>query len=274
MKRYLLGLLALSCFDASAAVIRCDNCSELANQAQAQSRGAGPAGIDTHYVYGLPQGRVRKYEVMRSCEEGHVCYNETTPLPVEPDVELAVLELASYWHRTNGTMKSWFTFTADGTAQHLSAFDVAGPGAPRDSLYNWFNTYRVASVRNSLPLAGALIHQVGVTIASMWNDSMGKTMITIEFSDGSEVTLEYESINNTVSVAEGSAKDKYGNIIPVARDQVNGLRFDYSAEGANGSARQRMSNYLYTMFGVPVTNGTTRWSCVAVGDSGWRCGNY
>lgn len=274
MKRCLLALLALSCFDASAAVIRCDNCSEPTYQAQAQSRGAGPAGINTHYVYDLPQGRVRKYEITRSCEEGRVCHNETTSLPVEPDVELAVLELASYWHSTGGAMKSWFTFTADGTAQHLSAFDVAGPGAPRSTLYTWFNTYHVASVQNALPIAGSLIHQVGVTIASIWNDSMGKTMVTIVFSDGSKVTLEYESINNTVAVVEGSATDKHGNIIPVTREQVNGLRFDYSVDGANGSARQRMSNYLYTMFGVPVTNGTTRWSCVAVGDSGWRCGNY
>lgn len=77
----------------------------------------------------------------------------------------------------------------------------------------------------------------------------------------------------TVSVVEGSAADKYGNIIPVTRDQVNGLRFNYSGESANGTARQRMSNSLYTMFGVPVTDGT-RWSCIAINDSVWRCSNY
>jgi hypothetical protein len=262
MKRYLLALLALPCFDASAAVIRCDNCSESAYLAQAQSRGAGPTGVDTHYVYDLPQGRVRKYEVSRSCEDGRVCYNETTPLPVEPEVELQVLELASYWHTTSGTMKGYVTITADGTIQHLSAYDVAGPGATRTQLINWISSApQITSLQNTLPALIGAMHQIAVTIGSMWNDSMGKTLITIAFSDGSKIDLEYEVVNNTYTIIEGSAEDKFGNKIPMTWDQLNGAQFDYTAEGPNGPAGNRMRNHIYTMIGVPVTYG--KWRCWA-----------
>jgi len=262
MKRFLLALLVLPCFDASAAVIRCDNCSESTYHAQAQSRGAGPAGIDTHYVYDLPQGKVRKYEVVRSCEEGRVCYNETTLLPVEPEIELQVLELASYWHSTGGTMKGYVTLTTNGDTQNLSAYDVAGPGAARTQLTNWLNSAtQIASLQNTLPALVGTVHQIAVTVASLWNDSMGKTRITIVFSDGSKIQVEWEAINNTITFVDGTAEDKFGNKIPMTWDQLNGAQFDYTAEGPNGTAGNRMRNHIYTMTGVPVTYG--RWRCWA-----------
>lgn len=262
MKRFLLALLALSCFDASAAVIRCDDCSEPAYQAQAQSRGAGPTGIDTHHVYDLPQGKVRKYQIMRSCEEGRACHHETTSLPVEPDVELAVLELASYWHTTGGTMKSHFTVTATGPVQNFTAFDVAGPGGARNQLtehlLNGDNGWR-----NALPMGGTIVHNVLNTIQSIMKATTGKTLITVLFTDGSSIILEYEIVNNTLTAKEGSATDKYGNLIVTKPSQLDGIQFNYGAEGQNGPAGTRMRNYLYTMFGVTVTNGSVKWSCWA-----------
>jgi hypothetical protein len=205
---------------------------------------------------------VRKYEVSRSCEDGRVCYNETTPLPVEPEVELQVLELASYWHTTSGTMKGYVTITADGTIQHLSAYDVAGPGATRTQLINWISSApQITSLQNTLPALIGAMHQIAVTIGSMWNDSMGKTLITIAFSDGSKIDLEYEVVNNTYTIIEGSAEDKFGNKIPMTWDQLNGAQFDYTAEGPNGPAGNRMRNHIYTMTGVPVTYG--KWRCWA-----------
>lgn len=257
-----IAFLALALFGtaASAAEIRCDNCSEQQYQWLAQNQGAGAAGLSTHYVYDLPQGKVRKFQVERSCEEGMVCYNETTPLPVEPEIELQMLELASYWHRTGGTMKGYVTLTTNGSTQNLSAFDVAGSGAARTQLTNWLNSGpQLASLQNTLPALIGAVHQLAVTIASMWNDSMGKTLITVVFSDGSKIQVEWESINNTMTFVEGSAEDKYGNKIPMTWDQLNGRQFDYGAEGPNGPAGNRMRNHIYTMTGVPITS--VRWRC-------------
>jgi hypothetical protein len=237
------------------------------NQSQATARGAG-----THYVFDLIKGATRKYLVERSCEEAMACYYEATSVAVEPEIKQFVLELTVYRQVTQGSMKSWFTVTTDGSAQNLSAFDVAGPGAPRELLFSWFTTSQAASIRNALPMVGAAAHSVVTTIASLWNESLGKTWVTVLFSDGSQIILEYELVNHNVSVVPGSAKDKYGNPIPATLEQLNGSRFDYSGEGPNGPVQQRMRNYL-TIYGVAVTSGT-RWACVSVANGGYHCAPY
>jgi hypothetical protein len=199
-----------------------------------------------------------------------ICTKQSSSLPVEPAVANFVLELTAYYQVTGGTMKSIFTITADGTIQNLSAFDVAGPGGPRTQLFNWFNSTQSWSIRNALPIAGSSIHNIMVTVTSMWNDSMGQTLVTVKFGDGSEITLSYELVNNTVGVVPGTAMDKYGNIIPSTEAELDGLRFDYSAEGPNGSAQQRMQNYL-GIFGILMSGTGKKWSCVKIGGNTWNC---
>jgi hypothetical protein len=263
-----LAPLLLASQQAIAVEIRCDHCSEATFQTMARQ-----AGVGIHYVYDLKAAQSRKYAVERSCEGPHDCHMEATSLPVESEVTNLVLELTAYGQTTQWTMKSYFTITADGTAQNLSAFDVAGPGGPRTQLFDWFNSTQLASIRNALPMLGAATHNIAVTIASIWNENMGKTLVRILFTDGSEVTLEYESINRIITVVEDSAKDRYGNVIPVTANDIDGTRFDYSREGPNGPAQQRMSNYL-RVYGVNVSSGSTRWMCVRVSDGAWHCALY
>ena len=262
-----LAPLLLASPQATAAEIRCDQCSEATFQMKAQQ-----AGVGIHYVYDLKTAQSRKYSVERSCEGPHDCYMEATSLQVEPEVANFILELTAYAQITQGTMKSHFTITTNGTTQNLSAFDVVGPGGPRTQLFNWFTTSQVTSIRNALPMVGGAIHQITTTIVSIWNENLGKTLVTVIFSDESKITLEYQMINHTVTIVEGSAEDKYGNAIPATLDQLNGTRFDYTREGPNGPTQERMRNYL-SFYGVSVTGGT-RWACASVSNGGWHCAPY
>jgi hypothetical protein len=265
----LFGLLSLLLTDkqASAAEIRCDQCTGARYQKLARQ-----AGVGIHYIYDLKTADSRKYEVERSCEDLRNCYVEVTQVPIEAEIANFIVELTAYAEITQGTMKSHFTITTNGPTQNLSAFDVVGPGGPRTQLFNWFMTSQVSSIRNALPMVGAAIHNLTTTIASIWNENLGKTLVTVLFSDGSKITLEYESINHTVAVVAGSAEDKYGNAIPATLDQLNGTRFDYTREGPNGPTQERMRDYL-RFYGVTVTGGT-RWACVSVSNGGWRCAPY
>lgn len=268
----LAGLLFFSTIT-SAATSRCDNCSESAYESKAISLGVG-----IHYVYDLQKARARKYEVQRECSgnlnDGRTtCMKAAYPMPTEPEVMDFVLELTAYYQVTGGTMKSHFTIVADGTAQNLSAFDVAGPGGPRTRLIDWFNSTQLASINNALPTLGAAIHNIAVTIASLWNDSMGQTLVTVQFQDGSTITLTHESINGTTNVVPGSAKDKYGNVIPASGADLDGARFDYSDEGPNGPARQRMLNYLEA-FGISLTGSGKKWVCISIAGGAWDCAYY
>jgi hypothetical protein len=119
-------------------------------------------------------------------------------------------------------------------------------------------------------MIGAAIHNIFVTIASMWNDSMGRTLVTVRFRDGSEITLSYEMINSTVEVVPGSAKDKYGNLIPASAADLDGAIFDYSQTDADDLTRRRMMDYL-ALFGVSLPGSGRRWVCVRVSDDQWNC---
>ncbi len=268
----LLGLLLFST-DIFAAITRCDNCNETMYESKATS-----LGIGVHYVYDLQKAQARKYEVLRECSDNlndgrTTCSKVAYPMPMEPEITAFVLELTAYHQVTGGTMKSHFTVIADGTAQNLSAFDVAGPGGPRTRLIDWFNSSQLASINNALPTLGSAIHNIVVTIASLWNDSMGQTLVTVQFPDGSQVTLTHESINGVTNVVPGSAKDKYGNIIPASGADLDGMRFDYSAEGPNGTGRQRMLNYLEA-FGISLTGSGKKWVCISIAGGAWDCAYY
>jgi hypothetical protein len=267
---FLCIFLAIFSSDVSAAVLRCDHCGE-----PGYSTKASAAGLGIHYVYDLPQAKIRKYQVSLECndnlDDGKTsCVKQAFSLPVEAEVDAFLLELAAYYGVTRGTMSSNFTVDAGGTAGNLSAFDVAGPGGPRNQLITWFHSSQAPTINNTLPLLGAAIHQVSVTVTSLWNDSMGKTFVTVQFGDGSEVTLSYEMINGTTEVVPGSAKDKFGNVIPATADELNGLRFDYSSEGPGGPAQRRMMDYL-SIFGATMPASTSKWTCIRIGDEKWNC---
>ncbi len=253
MRIFFAVLLFAIGLSVSAAEIRCDNCSEATYQSRAIQ-----AGVGTHYVYDLVKGNSRKFTIERSCEEGMQCSFEVYSEAVERDVVTVVLELTAYRAATVGSMSSNFTIYADGDVAGITAFDVAGPGGPRSQVIDWMNSTKVMSIRNALPLEGAILHNMFVTAINIFKNNIGKTNVTVVFSDGSKFTLEFESVNGTFTVIEGSAVDEFGNIIPAQIEQLNGLRFDYSRD-PGGPAQQRMEAYL-KVFGVKVT-GSTKWVC-------------
>jgi len=256
----LLGLASIG-GSANAAALRCDNCSEGAYEATAMTRTFG-----THHVYDLVKGNVRKYQIFRSCEPGDGCWTEAEPMPVEADVNAIVIELTALHAVTQGTMKSHFTLHTNGTVGDLSAFNVIFPGGSRNNLMHW-----MTNVNTSWQNGAIAAHGLAGAAANIFLGANVTTLVTVVFADGSSAVFSYDAVNNSVGYVEGSATDKYGNIIPSNVNQLNGIQFDYSAEGSNGNgpAGLRMQNHLYTMFGVPVTYGNSSriitWTCHANG---------
>lgn len=240
---------------------RCDNCSEQEYLALAKQNRWG-----THYVYDLAQGHVRKYRVESEPDRDGMYLRFVYPQSVESDVKNVVLELSAYHTMTAGSMSSHYTFYADEDLPPMDAFDVAGPGGPRTQLYNWLGSADSRSLRNALPMVGANIQSLVGAALSILKNNLGPVHVTVVFTDGSEVTVSFELINNEFEVIEGTARDSAGNVVPATLEDLDGMRFNYDG-GSDGLARGRMSNYLYTMWGVETPSESTGWACVTAGDS-------
>lgn len=267
MRIFVAVLLFAVGFSASATEIKCDNCSEATYQSLAIQ-----AGVGTHYVYDLVKGNSRKFTVERSCEEGMQCYFEVYPEAVESDVVTVVQELTAYRIETANSMSSHFDVYTDGDTAGFTAFDVAGPGGPRTQLADWLESFKGVTIRNALPMEGAILHSVVATAINIFKNNIGKTNITVIFTDGTKFTFEYDSFNNTFTGIEGSAVDELGNVIPTTKAQIEGMRFDYSRD-PGGAAQQRMTAYL-KVFGVTVVvNGSAKWAC-GVADGNVQCYSY
>ncbi len=270
IRALLFALLAIGA-DASAATIRCDHCSEATYQSKAVT-----AGLGIHYVYDLPNAQSRKYQVTLECDDNlddgrTTCTKTAWPLTVESEIVNVTLELAAYYQVTGGTMKTHFTVVANGAVGGFSAFDVAGPGGPMTQLTNWFDSTQAWSIQNTLPFLGASLHQLSVQALGLYNESLGNTFVTIQFPvDGSEITLSYNMSNGTVEAVPGSAKDKFGNVIPASADQLGGLRFDYSREQPNGPAQRGMQAHL-SAIGAIFSGTPIRWICIRIGGDKWTC---
>lgn len=258
---FLLGVTGLGA-SASAAELRCDNCTEAGYEALAMTKPFGQ-----HHVYDLARNQVRKYEIIRSCEPGEGCWTEFEPLPPDAQVVATVTQLNALYQQTNGTFKSWFNFDANGTITGVSAFDVIFPGGPRNNVANWLMNHPVTATTIT-----AQAHSLGAAVASILRSANVTTILTVTFTDGSKASFSFEVVNGTITYVEGSAVDAYGNTIPSNMNQLNGIQFDYSGEGSNGlgPASIRMQNHLYTMFGVPVVSGSSSriisWTCTLNGN--------
>lgn len=268
--RLSFAALLIASANASAATIRCDDCTETMYESKAIA-----AGLGVHYTYDLIKAHARKYQVGLECDDNAndgrtTCQKVAWPLTVESEITNATLELAAYRLVTDGTMKSHFTIVANGPAQNFSAFDVAGPGGPLTQLIGWFETTQSWSIGNTLPFLGASVHQLTVQALSLYNDSLGATLVTVQFSDGTEITLSYNMVNHTTEAVQGSAKDRFGNVIPASVEDLNRLRFDFTREQPNGPAYRRMQEYL-TAIGAIFVGTPVKWTCVRVGDGKWEC---
>ncbi len=263
MKWILLALLCAAGTTVHAGEIKCDNCTEAGYEQAARS-----AGVGEHYVYDLVNAASRKYSVERTCESRNTCAVYVEPLGVEADFSNMVLELSAYHQMTQGTMRAHFEVYADGTAAHLTAFDVARPGGPREVLKDWAFNQKITDIRNALPAAGVSFQSILLAAASIFKNNIGPAQFDVIFADGSRITLTLEAVNGVVSAIEGSAKDPLGNIIPISPDHLGTLNFDYTRE-PNGPAQRRMESFI-RIYGANVT-GTTKWVCVRISDGAWNC---
>lgn len=183
---------------------------------------------------------------------------------VEPEVDLVVLELSDWYHKTGGTMTQAISVEATGPVRDFSAYDVVGPGAKQQALLSWIGSSSyMDSVHNTFSTIMFSFTSAFRIIAAM----APAVNITVVFPDGTQITLEYEVVNAEAKVKEGTAKDSQGNVIPLSKDQLNGMTFDYSRDSF-GYDRTRMSNWLQNFIGVPVSTsgGVWRYACVSAGN--------
>lgn len=254
------GLMVIS-GESTARELKCNGCSEVQYQNLAKSQQWGE-----HYVYDLVNANVRKYKVEREPNWGGTYLVFAIPQPVESEVNNAILELSAYYAVTSGGMSSYFTFDAGQDLPGMSAYDVVGPGPARTNLYNW--VLHATGFQNALPMAGAALHSLAVTVINIFKSDVGATHITILFEDGTQVTLEFEPINASVAIIDGTAVDSEGNIIPATLSDLDGMRFDYSRD-QGGRAHIRMNTHLNSLFGIRIRGGA-KWACTSV-PTGTRC---
>lgn len=269
--RYLLGLFLLFVsFGALAVEYRCDNCSEAQYAAKA-TQTLTPLG--ENYVYDLVKGNSRKYQTYSvtsyDCPDGRYrCPGKAArPLAVESDVSLVVSDLTVYF-MARAQAGGWFTFNADGDIADLTVFDVASPGGPQTRVMNW--VLAAPSVRNALPVTGASLHSVIAAAVNIFKNNVGLTRIVIVLKDGGQIAVNYDPVNNTVEVDQSSIVDKFGNVVPGTRDEVNGLRFDYS-RNPGGLEERAMKGYLSGAYMGASVPSAPKWACVSAGGGAPVC---
>lgn len=263
--RYLLGLFLLFVsFGALAVEYRCDNCSEAQYAAKA-TQTLTPLG--ENYVYDLVKGNSRKYQTYSvtsyDCPDGRYrCTAKAArALPVEQDVSLVVDDLTVYL-MARAQAGGHFTVYADGDISDITIFDVAGPGGPQNRVMSW--VLAQPSAQNALPETGAFIHSLLAAAVSIFKNNVGLTRIVVVLKDGGQIAMSWDIVNGTVEIDQSSIIDKFGNVVPGNKDELNGLRFDYS-RNPGGLEERAMKGYLSGAYmGAPVPSGP-KWACVSAG---------
>jgi hypothetical protein len=165
---------------------------------------------------------------------------------------------------------------------YLNAYDTVRASSNNDQVLNWldstkFTTENLSSVPGSYPMSPAftadlvnLMNAISTAIISFnW-----KITVTIVFDDGStrDYALGSDGLWKTVA---NSAKDGHGNPIPEKYDSIaNNGSETYSFSGGGPTYDQGNFVNLITLYGVPVTNGSssgTVYGCVQVGSDHVTC---
>jgi len=242
---------------ASAAIIRCDGCSELAYEQKALAAGAGE-----HVVYDLANDRVVGFSVERYDRELRRQF--VFPTDVPPEIRAQVTAFSAFFKETGGSMIQTVEVRADELQLvglgGASAFDVVGDANLRarmaDQIWQRPPATVPAALRNVIEtLLSATMTFIGITTSPR---------ITIVFIDGSSVSFVIDFVKQKASYDRGSARTSSGQLIPESNapsDAAGTWTFGSGSAGPSDDIG-RFVNHLRSL-GIPVTGGggTSKISC-------------
>lgn len=240
---------------ASAAIIRCDGCSESAYEQKAEAAGRG-----RHVVYDLANDRAVGFRVVYDRESGSL-FVEPDDVPAE--IRAQVTAFSAFFKDTGGSMIQTVQVRAD-ELQVLglggaSAFDVVGDANLRarmaDRLWQSPPSSVPAALRNLIEtLVSATMTFIGVTTSPR---------IIVVFIDGSSVSFTIDFNLQQASYVSGGARTASGQLIPESNVASNAGTWTFGP-GSAGAADDinQFINHLRSL-GVPVTggSGSRRISC-------------
>ncbi|PKM15556.1 MAG: hypothetical protein CVV12_08065 [Gammaproteobacteria bacterium HGW-Gammaproteobacteria-2] len=235
---------------ASAAIIRCDGCSESAYEQKAVA-----AGLGEHVVYDLANDRAVGFSVEFDRE---LRRQFVFPIDVPPEIRAQVIAFSAFFKDTGGSMIQTVEVSAD-ELQLLglggaSAFDVVGDSNLRARMADriWLSppSSVPAALRNVIEtlLAGTMTF-LGITT---------NPRFTVVFIDGSKVSFVIDFVKQKASYDPGSGRTASGQVIPesTAASEAGTWTFGQGSAGASDDIGQFI-DHLRSL-GIPVTGGGTK----------------
>jgi hypothetical protein len=182
------------------------------------------AGVGTHYVISIPEGRVRAYEVYSASG-----FLEVQLITAPILIQDAAKGLEEIYQKSGGTMKLGI---------RVRARDLAMTGLGGASAYDIVNDFnlreRVAHrlAVGSIPSASYYINQAIQAALAIAGAASGTVLdITIEFDGGSESTYRLVVGHSKAEYVTNSSLNEDGNAIP----EANAREYAGSWHGPNTS---------------------------------------
>lgn len=246
---------SLTAFSASAATVRCDNCSASQMEAAARARNVL---YEPTYVVDVPGNRVVKYflEQERDLIPGQIV---TLVIDVPAEAEVAAFVNEVHQASKNGEVSGQFW------PDHLprSVIDDMTDPAKHNNLQAYMiGTWYDLSQRFLTFLQGA-------NPVQGFNPSAFSLTLTVKYADGSKSTYRYDPASKKWERVKGSERDSNGNHVPLSASDFTGeggaeRRFNF--EGGN---QQDLINFLQraSQHGIRIigTTGRLRFACATVG---------
>lgn len=240
--------MSLLASTASAAIIRCDGCSELAYEQKALAAGAGE-----HVVYDLANDRAIGFSVEYDRE---LRRPRVSPSDVPPEIRAQVTAFSALFWEVGAALNQTVEIQADDLQAHgldgATAFDVVEDVSLRtriaDRLWQRPPSTLPVSLRNAIDaVRSALFSIIG---------GSKRTRINAIFGDGSRVSFMLDFAAQEAPYDPGSALTPSGQLIPdaYAPSGSTGIwTFGKDSVGESDDAG-RFIEHLRSL-GIPVTGG-------------------
>lgn len=246
---------SMTVFSASAATVRCDNCTASQMEAAARARNVL---YEPTYVVDVPGNKVVKYFLE---QERDLIPGQIVTLVIDVPAEAQVVAFVNEVHQASKTGNVSGQFWPD----HLprSVIDDMTDPAKHNNLQaymigTWYDlTQRFLTFMQGLnPFQGFDPGSVSLTL-------------NITYSDGSKSVYRYNPATKKWERVKGSERDSHGNHVPLSASDFTGeggaeRRFNF--EGGN---EQDLINFLQraSQHGIRIigTTGRLRFVCVTVG---------
>lgn len=238
----------------------CNNCnySQLADSAIYQ-------GMGNRYVADFALGILYKFDVSRETDFNGFMYFADS-VSVETDHTDAFNRAKAIWDANGHSLNYAKQVSASTALSDLTAFDAVDPGIGRNTVINYVSNW------NNWGLLDTIAAEYQAYASGYLGFRTGQSIvitITVDFSDGSHMDLQFNFSNNTWTYVDKSAVDSHDNPVPqstsdIVRTQGGTQAYNYSGPGNPTDLQSALDRFA--ALGVPiVTGGGGGWACTSGG---------